>query len=61
MNPPHAMNLIEVIPGMHTNDTTFRLFWNLAEKLKKTLVKSQDSPGFILNRILIPMINFSNS
>ncbi|MDR2068225.1 MAG: 3-hydroxybutyryl-CoA dehydrogenase [Holosporaceae bacterium] len=57
MNPPPVMELLEVIRGPRTSDETFDFFWQLAKKLKKTPIISKDSPGFVLNRILIPMIN----
>lgn len=57
MNPPPIMELVEVVRGLQTSDKTFDFFWNLAIKLGKTPIASSDSPGFVLNRILIPMIN----
>lgn len=57
MNPPPIMQLVEVIKGYHTSDETFDFFWELAENLGKHPVYSKNAPGFVLNRILIPMIN----
>ncbi|MDR1362139.1 MAG: 3-hydroxybutyryl-CoA dehydrogenase [Holosporaceae bacterium] len=57
MNPPPRMKLLEVIRGLHTSDVTFNFFWRLAESLAKMPIPSRNSPGFVLNRILIPMIN----
>jgi 3-hydroxybutyryl-CoA dehydrogenase len=57
MNPPPLMELLEVIRGLHTKDSTFDFFWRLAKELKKIPIFSRNSPGFVLNRILIPMIN----
>ncbi|MDR1334128.1 MAG: 3-hydroxybutyryl-CoA dehydrogenase [Holosporaceae bacterium] len=57
MNPPPIMELLEVIRGMHTSDDTFNFFWQLAKDIKKIPIESRNSPGFVLNRILIPMIN----
>ena len=57
MNPVPVMRLVEVIPGIATSDETFQLTWDLAEKFGKTPAKSNDYPGFIANRILMPMIN----
>jgi len=57
MNPVPVMRLVEVIPGIATSEETFKLTWNLAEKFGKTPAKSNDYPGFIANRILMPMIN----
>jgi 3-hydroxybutyryl-CoA dehydrogenase len=57
MNPPPIMELIEIIRGDYTSDETFNFFLNLAKILGKTSVISKNSPGFVLNRILIPMVN----
>jgi 3-hydroxybutyryl-CoA dehydrogenase len=57
MNPAPVMKLIEIIRGLQTTDDTFKSTWNLAEKLGKTPAEANDYPGFIINRILMPMIN----
>jgi 3-hydroxybutyryl-CoA dehydrogenase len=57
MNPVPVMKLVEVIRGITTSDETFRTTWDLAERLGKTPALSNDYPGFIANRILMPMIN----
>lgn len=57
MNPPPVMDLIEVIRGLYTSEDTFRFFWQLAKDLKKIPIESKNAPGFVLNRILMPMIN----
>lgn len=57
MNPPPIMSLLEVIRGLYTSDDTFDFFWQLAKKIKKIPIAAKNSPGFVLNRILIPMIN----
>jgi len=57
MNPVPVMKLVEVIPGIATSEETFKTTWELAEKFGKTPAKSNDFPGFIANRILMPMIN----
>ena len=57
MNPVPIMNLVEVIQGHHTSKETLQLTKNLIEILKKQYVIAQDYPGFIINRILMPMIN----
>jgi len=57
MNPVPAMKLVEIIKGLATSDETFRTTKALAENLGKTYVEANDFPGFISNRILIPMIN----
>lgn len=57
MNPVPVMKLVEVIRGIATSDETFRTTWDLAVKFGKTPAESADFPGFIANRILLPMIN----
>jgi 3-hydroxybutyryl-CoA dehydrogenase len=57
MNPVPAMPLVELIRGLATTDETFEKFRAYAEGLGKTVAVSEDFPGFIVNRILLPMIN----
>jgi 3-hydroxybutyryl-CoA dehydrogenase len=57
MNPPPLMKLVELIRGLPTSDTTFETTRALAERLGKQTVSSRDIPGFIVNRILMPMLN----
>jgi 3-hydroxybutyryl-CoA dehydrogenase len=57
MNPVPVMQLVEVIRGIATSDATFQTVAGLIEGLGKTMAVSQDYPGFIVNRMLIPMIN----
>jgi len=57
MNPVPVMKLVEVIRGLATSDETFKTTWDLAEKFGKTPAEANDYPGFIANRILMPMIN----
>jgi len=57
MNPVPVMELVEIIPGIATSDETLQITWKLAERFGKTPAKSNDFPGFIANRILLPMIN----
>jgi len=57
MNPVPLMQLIEVIRGLATSNETFEATEELAVKLNKTPVAANDAPGFISNRILLPMIN----
>jgi 3-hydroxybutyryl-CoA dehydrogenase len=57
MNPVPVMMLVEVIRGIATSDTTARAIVELASSLGKTPVEVRDFPGFIANRILMPMIN----
>jgi len=57
MNPVPLMQLVEIIRGAATSDETYRRTRALAEAMGKTCVTSRDYPGFIVNRILIPMLN----
>ncbi|MCD6526660.1 MAG: 3-hydroxybutyryl-CoA dehydrogenase [Desulfuromonas sp.] len=57
MNPVPMMALVEIIRGHATSDETFAVTVQLVEKLEKEVAVSQDYPGFIVNRVLIPMIN----
>ncbi len=57
MNPVPVMTLVELIKGHATSDETFREVAELAKALGKETAVSQDYPGFIINRILIPMLN----
>lgn len=57
MNPVPLMKLIEVIRALQTSDDTCTVIEDLAEQLGKTALLANDSPGFVANRILVPMIN----
>ena len=57
MNPAPIMPLIEIIRGQDTSESTYNTIVTMVHELKKTPVTSKDSPGFIVNRILMPMIN----
>jgi 3-hydroxybutyryl-CoA dehydrogenase len=57
MNPVPVMKLVEVIRGIATSDETYQRVRELSEKLGKTALDCHDSPGFISNRVLMPMIN----
>ena len=57
MNPVPVMKLVEVIPGIATSEETLKTTWALSEKFGKTPARANDYPGFIANRILLPMIN----
>ena len=57
MNPVPVMQLVEVIRGLQTSQDTFDTVKSLAEKMGKTPVEANDFPGFISNRVLMPMIN----
>lgn len=56
-NPVPVMKLVEVIRGLKTSDQTFNIVRELALKVGKTPVQVNEAPGFVVNRILIPMIN----
>lgn len=56
-NPVPAMALVEVIRGMRTSDATFDATVALAERLGKSAIQVKNAPGFVVNRILAPMIN----
>ena len=57
MNPVPIMKLVEVIRGLRTDDKTTKLIKELSEKMGKIPVEVNDGPGFVSNRVLIPMIN----
>jgi len=57
MNPVPVMKLVEVIRGLATSDETYQRVKQLSERLGKTPLDCQDSPGFVSNRVLMPMIN----
>jgi 3-hydroxybutyryl-CoA dehydrogenase len=56
-NPVPVMKLVEVIRGLATSDETYSTVKALAEKLEKTPVEVNDSPGFVSNRVLMPLLN----
>ncbi|MDE2238850.1 MAG: 3-hydroxybutyryl-CoA dehydrogenase [Rhodospirillales bacterium] len=56
-NPVPMMKLVEIIRGLATSDDTYQAAAALAEKLNKTAATAQDAPGFIVNRLLCPMLN----
>ncbi|HTJ90783.1 MAG TPA: 3-hydroxybutyryl-CoA dehydrogenase [Acidocella sp.] len=56
-NPVPMMKLVEIIRGLATSDATFAAAQQVADKLGKTVAAAEDAPGFIVNRILCPMIN----
>src|SRR3990167_5368072 len=57
MNPAPVMKLVEIIRGKNTSDETFAAVKGLTSKIGKISVESRDRPGFIVNRILMPMLN----
>jgi 3-hydroxybutyryl-CoA dehydrogenase len=57
LNPAHVMKLVEIIPGITTTRETVEVAKTFVKKLGKTHVESKDYPGFLLNRMLVPLIN----
>jgi 3-hydroxybutyryl-CoA dehydrogenase len=57
MNPVPVMKLVEIIRGLATSDETYNVVRELTEKLGKTPLECNDMPGFVSNRVLMPMIN----
>ena len=57
MNPVPVMELAELIRALTTSEETFKLTWDLCRQFGKTPAESSDYPGFIVNRILMPMLN----
>src|SRR5207248_10660605 len=57
INPVPVMKLVEVIRGLATSDATYQTVKQLAEKLEKTPVEVNDAPGFVSNRVLMPLLN----
>jgi 3-hydroxybutyryl-CoA dehydrogenase len=57
MNPVPVMKLVEVVRGTLTSDATLRTVIRLGQRLGKQSIVSQDRPGFLVNRILIPLLN----
>ncbi|MFD2629321.1 3-hydroxybutyryl-CoA dehydrogenase [Oceanobacillus kapialis] len=57
MNPVPVMKLVEIIRGLQTSDETFQAIEDLTQRLGKVPVSAKDFPGFVSNRILMPMIN----
>jgi 3-hydroxybutyryl-CoA dehydrogenase len=56
-NPVPVMKMVEVIRGLHTSQETYETVATLAEKLGKTAVEVNDAPGFVSNRVLMPLLN----
>jgi 3-hydroxybutyryl-CoA dehydrogenase len=56
-NPVPVMKLVEIIRGLETSDATFERVKSLAEKLGKSPVEVNDAPGFVSNRVLMPLLN----
>jgi 3-hydroxybutyryl-CoA dehydrogenase len=57
MNPVPLMKLVEIIRGLQTEESVYQVTLALAQRLGKTTITSKDCPGFLVNRILIPLIN----
>lgn len=57
MNPPVVMQLVEIVRGLATSDDTYAVIDALAEQMGKTTIQAKDYAGFVVNRILLPMIN----
>jgi len=57
MNPPPVMRLVEIVRGLATAPETYETVKSLAERMGKTTMVAEDSPGFVVNRVLLPMIN----
>jgi 3-hydroxybutyryl-CoA dehydrogenase len=57
MNPPPLMRLVEIVRGLATAPETYECVKTLAERMGKTTMVAEDSPGFVVNRVLLPMIN----
>lgn len=56
MNPPPLMKLVEIVRAIQTSEETYREVREAAEKMGKTCTTSNDAPGFLVNRILVPML-----
>jgi len=56
-NPATVMKLVEVIKGYSTSEETFKLIWDLALEMGKDPISVNEGPGFVVNRILVPMLN----
>ncbi len=57
MNPPPVMRLVEIVRGLATAPETYECVKDLAERMGKRTMVAEDSPGFVVNRVLLPMIN----
>ena len=57
MNPVPLMKLVEIVRGLQTSDETHAVVKELSQKLGKTVITSNDAPGFLVNRVLIPLLN----
>jgi 3-hydroxybutyryl-CoA dehydrogenase len=57
MNPVPVMKLVEIVRGLPTSDATYNTVVELAKRFGKTTIGARDIPGFIVNRMLIPLLN----
>jgi 3-hydroxybutyryl-CoA dehydrogenase len=57
MNPPPLMKLIEIVRGVQTSNDTYDVITRIAQKMGKTVITSKDVPGFLVNRMLIPLLS----
>jgi 3-hydroxybutyryl-CoA dehydrogenase len=57
MNPPPLMKLLEIVRGVQTSTETYELVSRIAQRMGKTVITSKDMPGFLVNRMLIPLLN----
>ena len=57
MNPVPVMKLVEIIKGIATKEATYKAVYAVAEKMGKTIAVAEDVPGFVVNRLLLPMLN----
>jgi 3-hydroxybutyryl-CoA dehydrogenase len=57
MNPVPLMRLVEIVRALPTSDQTYEVTRALATKLGKTVITSKDQPGFVVNRVLLPLLN----
>ncbi len=56
MNPPPLMKLVEIVRGVQTSDETYAVVSSVAEKMGKTVITSKDAPGFLVNRMVMPLL-----
>jgi 3-hydroxybutyryl-CoA dehydrogenase len=57
MNPPPIMKLVEIVRGVETSDETHQVVSRVAQKMGKSVITSRDAPGFLVNRMLMPLLS----
>jgi 3-hydroxybutyryl-CoA dehydrogenase len=57
MNPPPLMKLVEIVRGVETSDETYEVVSRVARRMGKTVITSKDAPGFLVNRMLMPLLS----